>query len=124
MPHNMIRSLVDVARMALNRSTASGPALFRPPTPAPQFCLCGIDLSAAPSGGNGSGFESLFGALWLAVPKSKVSKGKKRKKTTVQNRIQKKANIVTDARTGETTLMHKLPFNWKAYLPEKNSSSE
>jgi ribosomal protein L32 len=56
--------------------------------------------------------------LWLfAVPKKKVSRGKKRMKTTRQKRIPLKKNIVVDPRTGEFTLMHKLPFNWKDYLP-------
>jgi ribosomal protein L32 len=57
--------------------------------------------------------------LWLfAVPKKKVSRGKKRMKTTRQKRIPLKKNIVIDKRTGELTLTHKLPFNWKDYLPK------
>jgi ribosomal protein L32 len=56
--------------------------------------------------------------LWLAVPKKKVSKSKKRMKTTAQKRIKLKQNIITDPRTGETTLRHKLPLRWKDYLPK------
>ncbi|KAL3793987.1 hypothetical protein HJC23_009470 [Cyclotella cryptica] len=48
----------------------------------------------------------------------KVSRGKKRMKTTLQKRIKLKDNIVIDKRTGELTLKHKLPYNWKNYLPE------
>jgi ribosomal protein L32 len=57
-------------------------------------------------------------ALWFAVPKKKVTRSKKRMKTTRQNRIKIKQNIVVDPRTGETTLQHKLPYNWKDYLPK------
>ena len=38
-------------------------------------------------------------------------------KTTLQKRIKPKDNIVIDKRTGELTLKHKLPYNWKNYLP-------
>jgi len=61
--------------------------------------------------------DDFLGPLWLAVPKKKVTRGKKRMKTTVQKRIKLKKNICIDRRTGEMTLMHKLPFNWKEYLP-------
>ena len=60
----------------------------------------------------------LSDALWFAVPKKKVTRSKKRMKTTSQKRIKLKKNIITDPRTGEYTLMHKLPFNWKEYLPK------
>jgi ribosomal protein L32 len=56
--------------------------------------------------------------LWFAVPKQKISRHKKRLKTTVQNRIPLKKNIIVDPRTGEVTLQHKLPGNWKDYLPQ------
>lgn len=61
---------------------------------------------------------SLFDCLWLAVPKRKVTPGKRRMKTTIQKRIKKKDHIIVDERTGEITLKHRLPFNWKDYLPE------
>jgi ribosomal protein L32 len=56
--------------------------------------------------------------IWFAVPKRKHSKSRKRMKTTVQKRIPLKQNIIFDPRTGEVTLKHKLPFNWKDYLPK------
>mmetsp|Transcript_11428 Transcript_11428/g.19005 ORF Transcript_11428/g.19005 Transcript_11428/m.19005 type:complete len:124 (-) Transcript_11428:205-576(-) len=121
----MIRSLVSVARTSFDRTALISSSQFFRPTP--QLALAGvggvdIDPSAfaspSPNGASSSsGGAGLFDALWLAVPKSRVTKGKKRMKTTKQKRIAKKANIITDARTGETTLMHKLPFNWKEYLP-------
>lgn len=55
--------------------------------------------------------------IWFAVPKSKISRSRKRMKTTRQKRIPMKKNIVFDPRTGEVTLKHKMPFNWKDYLP-------
>jgi ribosomal protein L32 len=63
----------------------------------------------------------LADCLWLAVPKRKVTPGKKRMKTTNQKRIQKKDHIIVDGRTGEITLRHRLPFNWKDYLPGNNT---
>ena len=56
--------------------------------------------------------------FWFAVPKSKHTRSRKRMKTTRQKRIPLKKNIVFDPRTGEVTLKHKLPFNWKDYLPK------
>ena len=56
--------------------------------------------------------------IWFAVPKSKISRSRKRMKTTRQKRIPLKKNIVFDPRTGEVTLKHKMPFNWKDYLPK------
>ena len=64
----------------------------------------------------GNVFDEL--SIWFAVPKSKITRSKKRMKTTVQKRIKRKQNIIIDPRTGEVTLSHRLPFNWKAYLPE------
>jgi len=57
-------------------------------------------------------------AVWFAVPKKKVTRHKKRLKTTLQKRIKVRKDIIVDPRTGEVTLMHKLPKNWKDYLPE------
>lgn len=56
-------------------------------------------------------------AFWFAVPKRKVSRSRKRMKTTRQKRIPILENIVEDRRTGELTLRHKLPRNWKEYIP-------
>jgi ribosomal protein L32 len=60
----------------------------------------------------------LLDALWWAVPKRKHTPSRKRKKTTVQKRIPLKKNIVFDPQTGEVTLKHRLPFNWRDYLPK------
>jgi ribosomal protein L32 len=80
-----------------------------------QPALAGLPSQALD---NGAPLDGLFSHLWLAVPKRKVTRSRKRMKTTIQKRIPLKRNIVTDRRTGETTLMHKLPFNWKDYLPK------
>ena len=56
--------------------------------------------------------------IWFAVPKSKISHSRKRMKTTRQMRIPLKKNIVFDPRTGEVTLKHRMPENWKDYLPK------
>jgi ribosomal protein L32 len=56
--------------------------------------------------------------IWFAVPKRKHTKSRKRMKTTVHKKLPLKQNIVFDPRTGEVTLKHKLPFNWKDYLPK------
>ncbi len=120
----MIRTLLSVARTALDRTALVSSSQFFRPTP--QLALAGVggvdvDPGVGSSGGNRpslGGGAGVFDALWFAVPKSRVTRGKKRMKTTNQKRIAKKANIITDARTGELTLMHKLPFKWKEYLPK------
>lgn len=56
--------------------------------------------------------------IWFAVPKSRVTRSKKRMKTTNQKRIKLRKDIVWDKRTGELTLRHRLPFNWKDHLPK------
>jgi ribosomal protein L32 len=56
-------------------------------------------------------------SIWFAVPKQKISRMKKRMKTTLRKRIPIRRDIITDPRTGELTLRHRLPFNWKKYLP-------
>lgn len=56
-------------------------------------------------------------SIWFAVPKQKISHQKKRMKTTLRTRIPIRKNIITDPRTGELTLRHHLPYNWKNYLP-------
>ena len=76
----------------------------------------GAQTAAAPEPLGWGG--TLSDALWFAVPKKKVTRSKKRMKTTAQKRIKLKKNIIVDPRTGEYTLMHKLPFNWKEYLPK------
>ena len=54
--------------------------------------------------------------LWFAVPKQKVTRHKKRLKTTVQKRIPLRTDIVLDPRTGQITRKHRMPVNWKDYL--------
>ena len=90
---------------------------FRPPQ-YPQFALAGLDqtISIPPPEVNSA--PTLTDCLWLAVPKRKVTRSKKRMKTTNQKRIKPKEHIIVDKRTGELTLRHRLPFNWKDYLPE------
>jgi ribosomal protein L32 len=80
----------------------------------PSFELLASDALPLPTNESSSLWDDLH--IWLAVPKQKISRSKKRIKTTVQKRIKLKRNIVRDPRTGETTLMHRLPFNWKDYL--------
>lgn len=63
--------------------------------------------------------EDDFSIWHMAVPKKKVTRHKKRLKTTVQKRIPLKKNIIIDPRTGELTKMHHLPVNWKDYLPDE-----
>ncbi len=63
--------------------------------------------------------QDLINGIWFAVPKRKVSPGKKRMKTTLQNRIRTKSHVIMDGRTGEYTLRHCLPWNWKDYLPSR-----
>jgi ribosomal protein L32 len=76
---------------------------------APQ--LCGMpSFQEAPVDDDSS--------IWFAVPKSKISLSKKKMKNYNKRIIQAKQNITTCPRTGEVTLKHKLPFNWKEYIPE------
>jgi ribosomal protein L32 len=69
-------------------------------------------------GGSSSLVDLLQDSIWFAVPKKKVTRHKKRLKTTLQKRIPLRKDIVTDPRTGEVTLSHRLPSNWKDYLPK------
>jgi ribosomal protein L32 len=63
-------------------------------------------------------FELLFPSIWnMAVPKKRTSHSKKRLRTTLQKRIKIRNDIWTDPRTGERTLRHRMPLNWKDYLP-------
>jgi ribosomal protein L32 len=86
----------------------------------PSLELRSSDALPLPANESSSLWDDLH--IWLAVPKQKISRSKKRIKTTVQKRIKLKRNIVRDPRTGETTLMHRLPFNWKDYLPSDDLS--
>lgn len=86
-------------------------------TPSPQLALCEMGAPKNTLANTQNASPSLADCLWLAVPKRKVTPGKKRMKTTNQKRIKKKNHIIVDQRTGEITLRHRLPFNWKDYLP-------
>ena len=113
----MFASIRNAAICALRRQVDR----FFPPL-APQLSLAGFPcdfigpLNPYPTSADESN-SALEDSLWFAVPKKKVSRGKKRMKTTLQKRIKLKDNIVIDKRTGELTLKHKLPYNWKNYLP-------
>jgi ribosomal protein L32 len=113
----MLASIRNAAICALRRQLDR----FFPPL-APQLSLAGFPCDAIgplnpyPISADESN-STLEDSLWFAVPKKKVSRGKKRMKTTLQKRIKLKDNIVIDKRTGELTLKHKLPYNWKNYLP-------
>ena len=105
---------ISALRQQINR--------FFPPI-APQLSLAGVpsnyfDNTSLNNTDTTSSPSPLEEALWFAVPKKKVTRGKKRLKTTLQKRIKMKNNIVIDKRTGELTLKHKLPYNWENYLPE------
>ena len=63
-------------------------------------------------------------STWFAVPKQKVSHSKKRMKQQFKNVIKPKQHICTCHRTGELTLRHRLPFNWKDYLTTFEYESE
>jgi len=91
-----------------------------PPIMAPQLAVAGgissnFDTHHRDDEADGNRLNEW---IWFAVPKSRVSKSRKRMKTTAQKRIKLKQNIVIDKRTGELTLKHRLPLNWKNYLPE------
>mmetsp|Transcript_14602 Transcript_14602/g.26463 ORF Transcript_14602/g.26463 Transcript_14602/m.26463 type:complete len:99 (+) Transcript_14602:156-452(+) len=76
--------------------------------PAPSLQLAGM-----------GGMQVLQESLWFAVPKRKVTRSKKRMKTTKQYRIPLRQDIIADPRTGEPTLRHRLPFNWReSYIPK------
>ena len=113
----MLASLRHAAICALRRQIDR----FFPPL-APQLSLAGFSIdinygTAEEAETTDATNSTLEDSIWFAVPKKKVSRGKKRLKTTLQKRIQVKDNIVIDKRTGELTLKHKLPYNWKNYLP-------
>lgn len=84
--------------------------------PQLQPQLCGIPATNHPSVFEDIQQEDL--STWFAVPKQKISKSKKRKKQFHKNHFKPKENITRCRTTGEVTLTHKLPFNWKDYIPD------
>jgi hypothetical protein len=82
----MLASIRTAAVSALRRQINR----FFPPI-APQLSLTGVpfDVSHLEEVNN-----ELEDSIWFAVPKKKVSRGKKRMKTTLQKRIKLKNHIV------------------------------
>jgi ribosomal protein L32 len=118
------RTTMSLSAIISNRLGATLRSFIQGFRPAPQLCLAGIQVPVSDVENDGDsneltgGVSGLFdSALWFAVPKKRVSKSRKRMKTTRQFRIKAKENIVFDKRTGEVTLMHKLPKRWKLYIP-------
>jgi hypothetical protein len=86
----MLFSIRNAAISAIQRQLHR----FFPP-PAPQLALAGFTIDDVGCvGTEGCDNSSLEDALWFAVPKRKVSRGKKRMKTTLQKKIKLKDNIV------------------------------
>ena len=82
--------------------------------------LCGLDgLGSSSQTPSNAAVGSLFDdALWFAVPKSKISRSKKRLKTNWQKKPKKIKHITTCRFTGLTTLKHRLPKGWEEFLGE------
>lgn len=127
----MIRRALFQTSSTMKRKVAELSSFFRPPTgtgtntnmnmPRLQLQLAGASIESGTIDKSNTSTRtgdptSIADCLWLAVPKRKVTPGKKRMKTTNQKRIKRKNHIIVDGRTGETTLRHRLPFNWKEYL--------
>jgi len=125
----MIRRVLISTSFTVKRTAGDFMSMFHPSSSGPAWPQLQLALAptaptasasasaSASAASNMDASPSWSDCLWLAVPKRKVSPGKKRMKTTIQKRIQKKDHIIVDSRTGETTLRHRLPFNWKDYLP-------
>ena len=117
----MMRWACGVVRERFQVATSSlfsAPILFNrivgqshQPQILPLVAACGVGTTFTP-------LPEVDQHIWFAVPKSKISRSRKRMKNTRQKRIPLKKNIVFDPRTGEVTLKHKMPFNWKDYLPK------
>jgi hypothetical protein len=82
----MLASIRAAAVSALQRQINR----FFPPI-APQLSVAGVPFDVcSPDDGN----NALEDSIWFAVPKSKISRSKKRMKTTLQKRIKLKNHIV------------------------------
>eukprot|EP00565_Helicotheca_tamesis_P000097 CAMPEP_0185735224 /NCGR_PEP_ID=MMETSP1171-20130828/24627_1 /TAXON_ID=374046 /ORGANISM="Helicotheca tamensis, Strain CCMP826" /LENGTH=96 /DNA_ID=CAMNT_0028405439 /DNA_START=20 /DNA_END=306 /DNA_ORIENTATION=+ len=96
----MIRSITQAATSLLHRASIYRQTLY------PQLSLAGAGLPTPQSTPletdthNNNAPPTIMDALWFAVPKKRVSKGKKRMKTTVQKRVKVKNHIMVDGRTG------------------------
>ena len=118
----MLRRIITRTSSLVQQSSNALESLFTS-SPTPQLAFLhnpSIEPIASRLSNNN---PSISDCLWLAVPKRKVTPGKKRMKTTLQNRIKVKDHVIVDKRTGEPTLRHKLPFNWKDYLPGNTPKS-
>jgi len=84
---------------------------------SPQLSLCGVQ-QVNPTTSTSSTINELIDSIFLfAAPKKRMSRSKKRMKTTIRDRLPLKANIIRDKRTGQMTLLHKLPFRWREHIP-------
>ena len=109
-------TLSNFIRQRLGATASMASMMFRQrtaPLLQPEFIGISDDLLPQETLDNKEDYS-----IWLAVPKRKHTKSRKRKKTTVQKRIPLKQNIMFDRRTGEVTLSHRMPFNWRDYLPK------
>eukprot|EP00520_Triparma_pacifica_P019615 CAMPEP_0118651536 /NCGR_PEP_ID=MMETSP0785-20121206/10838_1 /TAXON_ID=91992 /ORGANISM="Bolidomonas pacifica, Strain CCMP 1866" /LENGTH=131 /DNA_ID=CAMNT_0006543995 /DNA_START=207 /DNA_END=599 /DNA_ORIENTATION=+ len=87
---------------------------FVTPSPSPQLCLDSLPVGSSSTSAS-STLDDLISSLWLAVPKSKISKSKKRIKNH-RYKLKNKTHIMKDPATNEWTERHRLPINWKFYL--------
>ncbi|GMI34800.1 hypothetical protein TrCOL_g7513 [Triparma columacea] len=86
-------------------------------TPPPPLAFDAPAASSSSSPSTSSLSDDLFDSLWFAVPKSKISRSKKRIKNQ-RYKLKNKTHIHKDPVTGEWTERHRLPINWKFYLRE------
>mmetsp|Transcript_131716 Transcript_131716/g.380947 ORF Transcript_131716/g.380947 Transcript_131716/m.380947 type:complete len:113 (+) Transcript_131716:190-528(+) len=107
---NSIQLLPSLIRHRLSTKFRQAP-LF-----TPQLAGVPQHLLGPVAAGNESPLENSW--IWFAVPKRKHTPSRKRMKTTVHKKLPLKKNIAFDPRTGEVSLKHKMPFNWKDYLPK------
>mmetsp|Transcript_42971 Transcript_42971/g.48791 ORF Transcript_42971/g.48791 Transcript_42971/m.48791 type:complete len:126 (+) Transcript_42971:43-420(+) len=78
----------------------------------PILQVCGLPLVD-----NNAAIDDTNTSIWFAVPKSKISHSRKREKQFHKNHIPHKKNIIFCKQTGEVTLSHRLPYNWRDYIP-------
>ena len=112
----MLRSLWVATTESLQRLRLLGHQRLQQPYPPLELAWAGVapPSSLLDRNNNDNNFDW---SLWFAVPKKRRSHHKVRLRTTLQYRLKLRKDIVTDPRTGELTLKHRLPFNWFDYLP-------
>lgn len=117
----MLQKILSHATLSIQRNISNIFTIFHSPqlalaSTAPMFEIPPTSLEPdSPASSN----PTLADCLWLAVPKRKVSRSKKRMKTTLQKRIKVKHHVIVDSRTGELTMRHRLPHNWKQYVQQE-----